>query len=384
MLILLLTSFTKGKPTEANSKIDADEIMKKTSEKLNDLKDVSYSYFRSINYFSEDYHSEAEGNTFINFDKLDTNSYLKFQVESDDSRIIYNGSEYFSMNKKDKTIAIKNQPNITSFENISFFYNSIITLRNSLPKIISNKEIQKKLTDTIINKTNYYLISFVLVNKTISSLGNFTPITLKRNFLYKIVIAKDSFLPLQVIQTNDVQPKDYTLTSFSNIKLKDNIPLELSWYYSSYTKEYQQKNLNRLTIINEKSIAPIFSLPDFESNDTISSSQLLGKFTLLEFWIKNCGYCIQAVQKLNILTNKFDKSTLEIIGINSYDNKNQIKSFYQAHRPFYKTLHDKNGKVSKDFGVDAFPQVVLLDKKRNVLYSGNLELNIIEKIVSEK
>ena len=383
ILVLILTSFINEQQDETNSQTDATNVLKKTSEKLNSLKEVNYSYFRSINYFSEDYHSEAKGTTFVNFDNSDSSLGFKFQIESETSKFVFNGSEYFSLDKQNKTKTIKNNPNPKSFESIPFFFNSLITLKKSLPTIISDSEIQKNLSDTVINRKSYHLASFILENKTLSGFGNFSPITLKRQFLYKIVIDKNSYLPFQVIQTNNVEPKDYTLTAFKDITTTDNAPTELSWYYSTY-KEYEQKTDKRLTIIKQNSNAPSFKLPYYDSNDTISLMQLKSKFILLEFWIKNCGYCVQAVSKLNGLTNKFDKKTVEVIGINGSDNTEQIKSFYLRHQPLFKTLYDENGRITQDFGVDEFPQVILLDKKRSVIYSGNLNIEEIEKLLKTK
>jgi peroxiredoxin len=384
ILMLMMMSFNeRQKETNIDPQNKPTDILKKTAEKLNNLKNVSYSYYRSINYFSEDYHSETRGTTFINFDKSNTSSGFKFQLEDENMKIVYNGIEYFSLDKGDKTISIKKRPRSSSFENISFFLNSLITLKKSLPVIIADREIHKNLSDTIINNKSYYLASFVLKNKTLSGLGNFSPITLKRNFLYKIVIDKSSFLPLQIIQTNDAEPKDYMLTSFDNIQTKDNIPSELSWYYSTYN-EYEQKTDKRLTIIKHNEVVPPFNLPYHDNNDTISLAQLQSKFVLIEFWMKNCGYCIRSIPTINSLLSKFDKTTLSVIGINSSDNSKEIAFFYQKNKPLFKTLLDENGKVTRDFGVDAFPQVVLLDGNRNVIYSGSLNIEEIEKLLSTK
>lgn len=332
---------------------------------------------------SENYRSTATGGSFINFDSSDKPSDFKFQLEDENSKIIYNGNEFFWLEKKNKTIAVKSKPNSKDFENLSFFLNSIVTLKNSFPKIISDKEIQKSLSDTLINKKKYHLVSIVLENKTLSGLGNFSPITLKRNFLYKIVIDKTSYLPFQVIQTNNIEPKNYVLTSFASIKTKGSAPSELSWYYSTYD-DYKEKTDTILTVIKENSPAPYFKLPVFDFDRTISLNEIQSKFILLEFWMKNCGYCIQAVPKLNSISSKFDKGYLEIIGINSSDNRENINSFYEKNKPLFKTLFDEGGNVTKSYGVDAFPLVVLLDDKRKVIYSGNFDIDEIEKFLKKK
>ena len=164
--IFVLTSFSKYSLTSVDNQITAIEVLEKTVLKLNSFKEISYNYYRSINYFSEDYHAESKATTFVDFDKSDTLLMFKFQFENQQSKIIYNGTERFSLNKKEKTIKIDHTPTREGFESLSFLLNSIITLRNSLPAIIADKKILKKLSDTVINNKDYYLVSFILENKT--------------------------------------------------------------------------------------------------------------------------------------------------------------------------------------------------------------------------
>src|SRR5690606_13809559 len=100
------------------------------------------------------------------------------------------------------------------------------------------------------------------------------------------------------------------------------------------------------------------------------------KIVLLEFWIRNCGYCISAVPKINALIKAYESKGLEVIGINPEDTKQQIGTFYRENKPLYNTLIDINGTVVSKYGVNAFPQVVLINKGK-IIYSGTLDINKI-------
>lgn len=121
LLLVVLTSFTNSTSSTVGLHNDAIEVLKKTSAKLDDLDNISYSYFRCINYFSENFHSEAGARTFIDFDKSKTLLGFKFQIEDKQSKIIYNGTENFVLNEKDKTIKISHAPQRNDFESISYF-----------------------------------------------------------------------------------------------------------------------------------------------------------------------------------------------------------------------------------------------------------------------
>ena len=210
----------------------------------------------------------------------------------------------------------------------------------------------------------------------------FLPLTLKRDFVYRIIIDKKTFLPLHIIQTNNAEPKDYMLTSFSNIVLNDSGPSDLSWYYSTYISDFKLAAENALVLIKPNTAAPDWELPGFHSNEVRSLSSLKGKVVLLEFWIKNCGYCIAAVPRLNALIEKYNSKKLEVIGINMHDSKEDISSFYQRNNPRFMTVYDKK-KITTDYGVEAFPTVVLIDEKGVVLYSGHYDQDQLDKLITD-
>ncbi|MEJ7822821.1 MAG: hypothetical protein WKF85_10895 [Chitinophagaceae bacterium] len=113
------------------------------------------------------------------------------------------------------------------------------------------KQSNSKINETYIPAADFY-------DKNKSILGTFTATTIKRNFLYKIVIEKESFLPLQVIQTNNVELNDYLLTTFSNIATNTNTLPELSWYYSTYTSDYKPASEKTISLIKKNTIAPVW------------------------------------------------------------------------------------------------------------------------------
>lgn len=380
LVFILTTSFIAGPVYQNLSQNTANEVLLKLSHNLNSYKTVSYDYYRSINYFSENYYNEITGTTFLVFQSIDTTLGFKYQFESERTKMIYNGTESFYLNKKEKTIKINYKPKRDDFTSISFFVNSIVTLKNVLPVLILDKDIVKILTDTIISKRRSYMVSFVLHNKTINGLGNFSATTLKRDFLYRIIIDNENFLPLHIIQTNNAEPKDYMLTSFSNITGNDISPSEVSWYFSTYSKNYKPSSETILVLIKKNTVAPDWRLPYFDNNDDLTLSNLKGKVILIEFWIKNCGYCVAAVPKLNSLIRKYKHEKFQVIGINAHDTKEDINNFYQRIRPNFKTVYD-NMKVTNDYGVQAFPIVVLLDKKGVVLYSGDYDQEQLDKSI---
>lgn len=385
--IFFIGSMSAGAPCFAqktiNQKSTGAEILEKTYNTLHEAQRISYDYQRVVNYASDDYYHELSATTYLDDQSDDKVLGFKYQIETVDFKMIYNGSESFELNKRNNTIAVAHQPDLDHFSSISVFLNSIITLKQALPIILSDNTIVKTLSDTTISGKNYYLASFVLENKTLGSLGSFNNITNKIDFLYQIIIDQGTFLPLKIIQTNNITPTDYVLTTFSNYQISPNNLPELSWYYTTYTQQYKPADEQLPVLIKANAKAPFFNSVYFNSPDSVNLNMFAGRVVLLEFWFKNCGSCIASVPKINALAEKYQNKDVAVIGVNSTDNIKNIQFFYEKHQPAYKSILDPAGKIKSDYGVYGFPTIVILDKKGFVLYAGDVDLEKVNGAIEK-
>jgi thiol-disulfide isomerase/thioredoxin len=116
------------------------------------------------------------------------------------------------------------------------------------------------------------------------------------------------------------------------------------------------------------SISLDWQLKVYDESTMLRLNELKGNVVLLDFWIKNCGPCIQSVPHLNELNNKFTDKNFKLISINSYDAKEDVKWFYDKHKIKYTVL--MNGKeVATSYGVSSFPTIFILDKTGKIIYS---------------
>ncbi|HEV7349787.1 TlpA disulfide reductase family protein [Telluribacter sp.] len=367
--LLLLKCIIVYSQNIISSPTKADSILISVYEKLNSLKNIKYDNIRELNYSSENYHNTSKWTIYSDFQTADTIVGLKYQIEDSTSKQVFNGTEKFDLDKKAKTIQLNDNPNKNSFSSLSAFYNSIITLKNVLPLITGDKTAIKVVTDTTINNKVYSLVTINIGKRRIQNLGNgFDAMTTKSNFIYKIIIEKNNYLPFEVLQKNDVN-NDFIKTSFSNIETDTNAPSEMSWYYSTYANDYKPlADVSSHKLLSNGSLSPEWKLEAYNKDKTISLSDLKGKVILLDFWIKNCGLCIQSIPHLNELKNKFKDKDFEIISINSYDSKEEVNWFCNKHKTDYSVL--LMGKVvAEKYGVSAFPTFFIIDKTGKIIYS---------------
>lgn len=219
--------------------ISADEVLQRTLTKLTALKTLHFQYYRELNYQSESYHHELSGSMYLDFQQAHNPTGFCFQTDNELDKVIYNGQTLLTMNKTDKTMRVEKQPGIDRFSSLSCFYNSIVTLRNSLKSIVADSQITKTLVDTTVNGQACYQVKFALQNRVLDHLGGFRELTTNRTTIYKVVVNKRSYLPALVLQLNNVSPQDYILTRFKDYRLAGITPAAMSWHYLTYATEYK-------------------------------------------------------------------------------------------------------------------------------------------------
>jgi hypothetical protein len=146
-----------------------------------------------------------------------------------------------------------------------------------------------------------------------------------------------------------------------------------------FKKLYVQKTIDLQDTI---SIFPSFSLPDSTSKNYVSSNSA-SKFTLVEFWYKSCGPCLNNMKRLNSVKDSIDKSILEIVAINDADKlNNDLLKFIGKFNIKYKVLF--NGQeLKKKLNINAHPSTYIFDNitHRVVYYAKGTSENYSEEII---
>lgn len=359
LLFLALPSLTLAQGSSA------EEILQKASTKLANLSSLSYKFRRELNYETTGFSNEMQIDCFLDMSSSDKIIGARFQFDEPNYTFVFNGSEYFTLNKKKKTYVLKNKPTFTDFDSLPGFYDSLLTLKNSLPGIIADKNITKTLIENDPNK-NAYVVDIVLDSKIMTLDGKYFETT-PRKFTYRLAVDKATLLPLDLLRTNSVN-KDYSRTTFEYSK-ETISPPETTWYYSTYKNEYKPQAPPEDKLIKVGQNAPEWKLASVKDNTPTALSNYKGKVVMLEFWISFCGYCIAAVPKLNSLEEKYRGKGLEIIGINASDSKPIIDKFVQNNQPKFQLVYGGE-ETANIYGINGFPLLVLIDRSGKVIYSG--------------
>lgn len=377
-LVILLVSFVSNIFAQNQKSLSADDILQKTSAKLASLKTIRYKYRQEYNYKSEAYFAESKADSFLDFTTAENAIGVKFQFDNSDVFIAYNGSETFSLRKKDKTIQVSSKPNKAELASFSYLQFSPLMWRNVLPKIIADKSIVKAIRDAGMNT---FIIEIELDKAFIDSGdGNILPMKVDRKSIYRLTIDNKTFLPIEIYRGTNAN-EDFNKATFSEIVENPNSPAENSWYYSTYLKDYQYAKPLQDNLIKANSTAYEINLPAFQMNKTVSLNDYKGKLVLLEFWIFHCGYCQAAVPKLNDLQAKYKDKNFQLLAVNIANSENQIGLFIEKFKPEFPILYQGES-IAKQYGVYFYPTIVLVGKDGKVIYSGEFNTEKIDELIS--
>ena len=420
LILILFTCICTTSVLADDTTAQAIETLKKSAQKLQQLNVISYTYQREINNYKDNYFARSKADCYIDFEKPTAANSFIFQFRSKDYIEIYNGSEYFILDATDKTIEIIEKPVKKNFSSLSFFYNSIPTLRNTLNSIADDDAVTKKLSDTILVNTKYTMISLGMTGKVIDYAGGYRSLPAQFTTYYKILIDNRNGLPYQIIETNS-EDKELYHTRVTFLNLKTGIPQETdlqqknrlaqqsglpqetelhkkaklaqqtsfsdspavkqpdknSWYYSSWQPAYHfNKKATMLPLISSGKQVNDWALPVIESTDlnkktakkVVKRDDFKGKVVVMYFWIKNCGACMESFPYLKALQKKYGKQAFQLLSINSYDEQKDVDFFYKRENPAYMILY--NGKkLAAELGIYSYPSIVIIGKDGKVTES---------------
>jgi len=114
--------------------------------------------------------------------------------------------------------------------------------------------------------------------------------------------------------------------------------------------------------------APLFST-SYLDGEPFDLSQHLGKdVVVLDFWATWCGPCRAAMPTLSEVTSEFRDRGVRLFAVNCAEAPEEVKDFVEQSGLELTVIMDPEGRISKDYGAEAIPQTVLIDRQGKVRF----------------
>jgi thiol-disulfide isomerase/thioredoxin len=106
--------------------------------------------------------------------------------------------------------------------------------------------------------------------------------------------------------------------------------------------------------------APAFKLVD-TNGQRVSLDQYKGKIVLLDFWATWCGPCRMTMPVLENLQKEY-AGTLTLLAINLQEPRDSVVEYMRQQNIKSQVLLDEEGAVGIQYGAEAIPMQILIDK----------------------
>lgn len=176
--------------------------------------------------------------------------------------------------------------------------------------------------------------------------------------IYHRIVKKDSIINYYTFVAQNTENKDYK---------------------SMFEFEFKQDSL--YLFLNKK--LPEFKLKDLNGK-VFSSSQLLGKPTLLNYWAIYCVPCVAEFPQLNELKAKYGNKMNFIAIAENTCSGDTLKNFLKKH-PFHFFMLENGAEYKKTLKIGAIPRNIFIDKDGYIRYiQGNFPYEALNMETGER
>jgi peroxiredoxin len=153
-------------------------------------------------------------------------------------------------------------------------------------------------------------------------------------------------------------------------------------YYEKLKTEYgdiKEIQFQLMSLNPDKVIAAGKPVPDFEvklmdNNKTISNKSLLGTFYLIDFWAVWCAPCVQEMENLHAVFDKFNNKNFSILSLSFDPKPEDVQKFREKKwaMPWPNAFVEKGfeSEIAKNFDVFGIPKAIFVGPDGVILEEG--------------
>ncbi len=108
----------------------------------------------------------------------------------------------------------------------------------------------------------------------------------------------------------------------------------------------------------------------------------IAKPVFLVFWTTWCPFCEAAIPRLKEIYSKYSPNDMTFLAINPgvNDSLRKTQLYVEKYQIPYPVVYDEGGVISKSFGINGVPTIIIVDKDDIVRHRGDIPENIEQAI----
>jgi|GEM_PF-1296781 len=183
---------------------------------------------------------------------------------------------------------------------------------------------------------------------------------------------------------NEIAIESLTDTKIDTVYLKE----QLAYLKTTFSKKYTQNIEGRVLIkmyerklypLKTHEAAPLFNIKTIDGRN-FTLSGLKGKYVLLDFWATWCVPCMDEIPFIKTIQKNYQTNKLTIIGISQDRDLNKLREVVKQKSMNWLHILDRERDISRLYGINAFPTLILINKKGNIIYKSNYVMNDEEEL----
>ncbi len=112
--------------------------------------------------------------------------------------------------------------------------------------------------------------------------------------------------------------------------------------------------------------APNFKLKSLDG-EMVELKSLRGKIVVIDFWATWCPPCRITLPLMNKIYEKTRGKDVEVFGISTDRiSSEKVKEFVKKNKISMPILHDRNGTVSRKYGIRGIPAMFIIDQQGDI------------------
>jgi cytochrome c biogenesis protein CcmG/thiol:disulfide interchange protein DsbE len=116
----------------------------------------------------------------------------------------------------------------------------------------------------------------------------------------------------------------------------------------------------------ERVAAPAMTLPRLGGGGESSLADYRGKVVVLNYWASWCDPCRKESPLLQRWHERIERRGGTVLGVDVLDVTSDAHDFIREYGLTYPMLRDASGETQKDFGIVAYPETFVLDRRGRI------------------